>query len=567
MKNPKILLILGVLLASSSLFAFNDSRDVVNKNVLEARIPSWRILENMNTTERANSLIQIETGLDSRSVLNHAKDVEDEWNQGNYRKAIDLMKGYEDLHNAAIGIQWKNPVITSSKWAEDIQIGLDDSIYIVDMEMDNATGHLFSVLVSPQGTNYIWRIYMSQDTGRTWSLTYTWNSGGYLIRDVNIAVQGNKLYVAYSYDYDSTLARIRRMNTSDGSVDNVYYYKNAFSDPSGIREIALTSDVDGRNSFLFYFAIVGDDSLKHYWSDTAATVWNEFNPGIGNASRGLDAAISILSLPQQKIWASYINTSNRLNIIGGWSTWTLHENLYEVYASQEANSSIAVYGDTVMCVFPYNGTEVRYRVSYDGGASWLYGFIGEDSLNYIYKVDMTGRGGDGFAVFYQTSGYAAQGLYRHRTYAPTLWTGPDTVSDFVTRYNVTPDVERIGTGIYGVVYVDYPLEKAYFDRLDFTGISEAPDFQSGLKILSTSMVNRNVSIRYQLSNTANVKIVVYDLTGREVLTILDKEMTAGVHSVIWNGKNRSGSYVPNGIYFFRIISGNNSVTGKTMLIR
>jgi len=569
MYNPKMLLMLGVLLVTSSLFAFNDSQDVVYRNVLETRSPSWTILEKMNTAERENSLIQIETGLDSKEVLRHAKEVEDAWNQGNYDNAIELMKGYEDLQNAAIGIQWKVPVITSSKWAEDIQVGTEDSIYIVDMEMDNATGHLFSVLVYQQGTKYIWEIYMSQDTGRTWAATYTWSSGGYLIRDVNIAVQVNKLYVAYSYNYDSTLARIRRMNTSDGSVDNVYSYKNAFSDPSGIREIALTSDVDGRNYYLFYFAIVGDDTLKHYWSDTVATVWNEFNPGIGNASRGLDAAISVISLPAESIWASYISTADSLNLISGWGTWTLHKNLFDVYASPYANTSIGVYGDTVMCVFPYYSTkyEVRYRVSYNSGATWAWGYIGEDSLRSIYKVDITGRGGDGFAVFYQSSGASAQGLYRHRTYAYSLWTGPDTVADFVTRFNVAPDVERVGTGIYGVLYVNYPEERAYFDGLDLTGISETPDFHTGLKLLGTSMVNRNVSIRYQLSTTANVKIVIYDLTGREVLTLLDEEKSAGVYTVIWNGKNQNGSYVPNGIYFFRITSGNSSVSGKTTVIR
>jgi hypothetical protein len=64
----------------------------------------------------------------------------------------------------------------------------------------------------------------------------------------------------------------------------------------------------------------------------------------------------------------------------------------------------------------------------------------------------------------------------------------------------------------------------------------------------------------------DVKIEVYDLTGSLVKTIIDGSMEAGVHSVIWDGKNSDGNLVSTGVYFYKLSSDyGTSVKKMTML--
>ena len=57
------------------------------------------------------------------------------------------------------------------------------------------------------------------------------------------------------------------------------------------------------------------------------------------------------------------------------------------------------------------------------------------------------------------------------------------------------------------------------------------------------------------------------MLGREVMTLLNGQMEAGNHSVVWNGKDSYGSTVSTGVYFYRVKSESNVVTKKMLLIK
>jgi hypothetical protein len=77
-----------------------------------------------------------------------------------------------------------------------------------------------------------------------------------------------------------------------------------------------------------------------------------------------------------------------------------------------------------------------------------------------------------------TSGLSAAGVYRHRSYSSAIWTPPDSFADNVPREIIKPCIERIADGIYGILYVNWPEEEAWFDRSDWLnpdGLSLFPD--------------------------------------------------------------------------------------------
>ena len=59
-----------------------------------------------------------------------------------------------------------------------------------------------------------------------------------------------------------------------------------------------------------------------------------------------------------------------------------------------------------------------------------------------------------------------------------------------------------------------------------------------------------------------VSISVYNLQGREVVTLLSGSMDAGYHSIIWNANNYS-----SGMYVVQMTAGNYISTQKLLLVK
>ncbi|HQY50860.1 MAG TPA: agmatine deiminase family protein [Ignavibacteria bacterium] len=74
--------------------------------------------------------------------------------------------------------------------------------------------------------------------------------------------------------------------------------------------------------------------------------------------------------------------------------------------------------------------------------------------------------------------------------------------------------------------------------------------------------NPKTVINYKLQVTGNAKIMVYDVLGNEVATLVNEKQNAGSYSVEFDGSNFS-----SGIYFYRISSGNFNETKRMMLIK
>ncbi len=62
--------------------------------------------------------------------------------------------------------------------------------------------------------------------------------------------------------------------------------------------------------------------------------------------------------------------------------------------------------------------------------------------------------------------------------------------------------------------------------------------------------------------TSNVKLVIYDLLGREVTTLVNEELKPGTYEADWDGSNFS-----SGVYFYKIISGDFVETKKMVLMK
>ncbi len=78
--------------------------------------------------------------------------------------------------------------------------------------------------------------------------------------------------------------------------------------------------------------------------------------------------------------------------------------------------------------------------------------------------------------------------------------------------------------------------------------------------------NPETTISFSLPKAEKVNLNIYNLKGQLVKTLYqDNQCSAGVNSVVWNGKDNKGNSVSSGIYFYRLNCGKEQLTKKMVL--
>jgi hypothetical protein len=78
--------------------------------------------------------------------------------------------------------------------------------------------------------------------------------------------------------------------------------------------------------------------------------------------------------------------------------------------------------------------------------------------------------------------------------------------------------------------------------------------------------NPTTKFEFRILNFEFISLKIYDILGREVVTLVNGIQTAGEHIVQWDGKNSSGQKVGSGVYFYELKSGNNFISTKKLIL-
>jgi len=79
--------------------------------------------------------------------------------------------------------------------------------------------------------------------------------------------------------------------------------------------------------------------------------------------------------------------------------------------------------------------------------------------------------------------------------------------------------------------------------------------------------NPETTIRFSVPKRQEVTLAVYDLLGRQVTTLVSKQMNAGEHTVTWSGTDNNGQPVASGVYFYRLNTKDETRLRKMILLR
>lgn len=79
--------------------------------------------------------------------------------------------------------------------------------------------------------------------------------------------------------------------------------------------------------------------------------------------------------------------------------------------------------------------------------------------------------------------------------------------------------------------------------------------------------NSTTKIDYQLPKKTNVQLVIFDILGRNVITLVDDLLQPGYKTITWNGIDAFGNNVSAGMYFYMIQTGKNREVKKMVLLK
>ncbi len=104
-----------------------------------------------------------------------------------------------------------------------------------------------------------------------------------------------------------------------------------------------------------------------------------------------------------------------------------------------------------------------------------------------------------------------------------------------------------------------------------TGIELNP----GAQVLKTYRLDQNypnpfnptTNISFTLPATERVTLKIYDMTGREVKTLVSGVMSAGTHVVTWNGTDNNGTHLASGTYFYTLQVNGHKLYRKMTLLK
>lgn len=88
-----------------------------------------------------------------------------------------------------------------------------------------------------------------------------------------------------------------------------------------------------------------------------------------------------------------------------------------------------------------------------------------------------------------------------------------------------------------------------------------------LALAGANPTSADSRLSFSLAHDGVAHVIVFDLTGRTVRTLMDGWQNAGVHSLVWNGRDDGGAMAPAGLYFVRADAGGKHDTSRIARVR
>jgi hypothetical protein len=382
-----------------------------------------------------------------------------------------------------------------------------------------------------------------------------------------------------------------------------------------------TSNYYGR-TYIVWTRYLNPFPIVSSFTTNSGASWSAFtqinNTPSGYVSAGADVkvnydgsvyvcwAANITSSPQNEKFCGFAKSSN------GGVNWSVNENIFNMNGSKTSSLqpwNIRINGYPHIEIDKTGGAnngyiyiitgeinyspagsdpDVVFHKSTDNGNTWSAGVrVNQDPINngkvqYFPTIAVDDGGGLNVIYYDNRNTIIADSM---DVYLSRSTDGGNTWNDYrINQHRFRPKSVSGAGGSgnqgdnMGILFANNKLWALWMD--DHTGLyqiwSAAIDVHTiGIKQISSEIpdaftlsqnypnpFNPATKINYELRVTNYVSVIVYDVLGNNIQTLVNQKQSAGSYEVEINAEN-----LPSGVYFYKLESGGNSITKKMLLLK
>ena len=318
-----------------------------------------------------------------------------------------------------------------------------------------------------------------------------------------------------------------------GLLDYQQYYVNVYAqDLVGLNSSTVSS------SFYYFGSLLGDSNNDWIidFEDYAYFIANY--PGV-------DIAPVTGSAPYFFPNFDGISDANDLAMFESMWNWSINENGRTVpnYTLQGESPFLRILNEQLIVRFPQEASTAQFYFEYDT-EKYLIDYL---SSNLNNNVVLTANNQEDGVIQVESADYRL---------------------DRSTPLEMTFSFQNL-TDTYEFMRVSYSSYNKSNQLVSegYNLIQTAPSTYRLSQSYPNPFSEGGTTIEFDMPVTENITMVILDIRGRAVRTLIDKEQRFGYQSVVWDAKNDDGDDVSSGVYFYQIRSSNFNAVGKLVFVK
>ena len=318
-----------------------------------------------------------------------------------------------------------------------------------------------------------------------------------------------------------------------GLLDYQQYYVNVYAqDLVGLNSSTVSS------SFYYFGSLLGDSNNDWIidFEDYASFIANY--PGV-------DIAPVTGSAPYFFPNFDGISDANDLAMFESMWNWSINENGRTVpnYTLQGESPFLRILNGQLIVRFPQEASTAQFYFEYDT-EKYLIDYL---SSNLNNNVVLTANNQEDGIIQVESADYRL---------------------DRSTPLEMTFSFQNL-TDTYEFMRVSYSSYNKSNQLVSegYNLIQTAPSTYRLSQSYPNPFSEGGTTIEFDMPVTENITMVILDIRGRAVRTLIDKEQRFGYQSVVWDAKNDDGDDVSSGVYFYQIRSSNFNAVGKLVFVK
>ena len=456
-------------------------------------------------------------------------------------------------------------------WAEKVQLSnTSDDTRGPGLAADDV-GTIYAEWEEKQGG--IYSVMFSKFNGSAWSTpvevdTFSTSIG---MGNIGVSPDGNTIVIGYLTAWSESADVFAAVSVNGGTswtTTNLTATEGTpglISQKYAIPSIAVTAS---GNAYMTWYDVPDDGGIPVWWSEVVMSVYN-------GSSWSSPEVVSLMAEGGVNDWDGR-----------GVIALDPDENLHLVYASNDTSLEYLPDGKPTgiilyrKCVGSVWSDPVRIDNSTEPSAWEPSIGIGSNGAIYITYSQLDPAYPTVRNSYYVTSGDGGASFTQpvkvsNNTY-PSVENFPE-----ISIGSVRGEIASVFDGGADITWIEYDTTTANDFNIMHgiiptcipTGIGD-PNPILGMQpneyILSQNYpnpFNPSTTIRFTLPEKAHVKLVIYNVMGQRIRTLIDVEKKADTYRTTWDGRDSFGNLVATGVYFYQLDTKNSVITKKMLLIK